>query len=78
MDTASISLMASQVFKLDKFVKMFPHSEAVVYTTNVNSSDCDQTAPKEQSDHSLHCLLEQVCLIICVKYGSYISGILIL
>lgn len=69
-----MSLMASQVFKLDKIVKMIPHSEAVVYKKNENREDPDQTA----AGQDLHCWLEQFCLIIWLKYGSYISGILIL
>ena len=30
----------------------------------VNSADCDQTAPKKQSDQSLHCLPKDCRLLI--------------
>ena len=38
-----------------------------------NIVDPDQTAPKEQSDQGLHCLLRPVCLNILTLYSmSYI------
>ena len=36
-----------------------------------NSVDPDQTAPKEQSDQDLHCLLRHICPNIKKFYGNY-------
>ena len=41
-------------------------SKVLVQTTLANSEDPDQTAPKEQSDQGLHCLL--TFLTFCKTY----------
>ena len=38
-----------------------------------NSVDPDQTAPKEQSDLGLHCLLRLLCLSSSDNYSIFLS-----
>ena len=54
-------------FCLQSSINLFVHSENGVE----NSVVPDQTAPKEQSDLGLHCLLKPTCSCISVNHGNY-------
>ena len=46
-----------------------------VATLSANSTGLDQTAPKEQSDLGLHCLLRLICTIIYYSYGNFLNSL---